>query len=181
MSNQGVEPDVGMPTNSEESEKACPDAEHRGASSIPDEVLHPSIVDTSVTSTNSDISNLPAITKSSEVSKDTNSPETSPSTETLESKKTSGGLEENERKESIPEEGLKVFSANENPVSGSEATAEATLPPESTFRGNKQSSDIKESDLLAGPMDATGVTNDAFQLDEINQKKDDVQVGLIFL
>lgn len=172
-----------MVTNSEEeSEKACPDAEHPGASTIPDEAPHSSIVDTSVSSTNLHISNLPAITMSSEVSKDT--PETSPSTETFESKKTSGGLEENERTESSPEEGLKVFSTNENPVSGLEATslcaaAEATLLSESTFKGNKQSSDTKESNLLAGPMDATGVTNDVFQLDEINQKKDDVQIQVV--
>jgi hypothetical protein len=168
-----------MATNSKVSEKVCPDAEHPGASSIPDEVLHSSIVDTSVSSINLDISNFPEMTKSSEVSKDTNSPETSPSTETLGSKKISGGLEEIERKESGAEEGFEVPSANENPESGLEAAP--TLLPESTFKGNKQSSDIKESNLLAGPMDATGVENDAFQLDEINLKKDDVEVGLTSL
>jgi hypothetical protein len=164
-----------MPINSEESEKACPDTEHLGASSIPDETLHSPIVDTSVSSTNLDISNVPAITKSSEVSKDT--PETSPSTETFESKNTSGRLQENEKTELRPEEGLKEFLANENPVCSSDATplcetAEATI---STFKGNKQ------SNLLAGPTESTGVTNEAFVLDQINQKEDDIQVGLVSL
>jgi hypothetical protein len=170
-----------MPTNSGESEKACSDTEHPGASSISDKTLHLPIVDTSVSSTNLDISNLPAITKSSEVSKDT--PETSPSTETFESRETSGRRQDNEKRKSNPEEDWKVFFTNENPVSSSDATplcedAEATI---STFKGNKHSSDIKESTLLAGPMDATGVTNDAFEIDAINQKKNDVQVGLISL
>jgi hypothetical protein len=170
-----------MPVNSEESEKACPDTEHPGAAIIPDETVHSPIVDTSVSSTNLDISNLPAITKSSEVSKDT--PETSPSTETFESKNTSEILQENEKRKSSSEEGLKIVLISENPVSSSDATplgetAEATT---STFKGNKQSSDIKESNLFAGPMDTTGVRNDAFELDEINQTKDDVQVGLISL
>jgi hypothetical protein len=104
-----------MPTNSEDSEKASPHAEHPGVSSIPDEALHSPIVDTSVSSTNSDISNLAEITKPSDVSKDT--AETSPSTDTFDSNKTSGRLQENEKTELSSDEGLKAFLTNENPVS----------------------------------------------------------------
>ncbi|XP_023717932.1 uncharacterized protein LOC111870131 isoform X1 [Cryptotermes secundus] len=153
-----------MPTNSGESERACSNTEHPGdpgASSISDETA---------SSTNWDISNLPEITKPPEVSRD--APETSPFTETFE---TSGRLEENEKAESSPEEGLKVFLTNEYPVYSPDAAplcaaAEATI---CTSKGNKQ------SNLLAGPMDATGAKNGAFQLDEAKQQKDDVQIQVV--
>jgi hypothetical protein len=141
-----------------------------------------------VSSNSLDISNLPASTKSSEVSTHTNSPETSPSIETYESKKTSGGLQESEKRHSSPEEGLKVFSTDKNPVSGSDAaplceTAETKVLSDSNFKGSKQSSDGEESDLRVptGPTNVGDVTNEAFQLDETDQTKHDVQVGLITL
>jgi hypothetical protein len=133
-------------------------------------------------------SNLPASTKSSEVSKDTNSPETSPSIETSERKKVSGGLQENEKRHSSPEEGLSVFSTEDNPVLGSDAiplceTAETRGLSESTSKGSKQLSDGGQSDLraLAGPMAIASVTNDTFELDETKQTERDVQVGLFTL
>jgi hypothetical protein len=122
------------------------------------------------------------------VSAHTSSPETSPSIETSESKKTSGGLQENVNRHSSPEEGLKVFFSDENPVSGSDATppcetAETKALSKSNLKGNKQSSDGEESDisLPTGLTNFGDVTNEAFQLDETGQTKHDVQVGLITL
>jgi hypothetical protein len=174
-----------MPTNTEESGKACPDTQDLHPSSIPDENLDSPIVDISVSSTNSDISKFPANTKSFEVSADINSPETSPSTDPSGSKETSGGLQESEKTQPSTKGDLKVFSTKENSVSCSDATPlceadEATVLSQSALKENKQLSDTKESNQLEVPSDV-GVTNDAFALDEITEEKHDVQVGLISL
>jgi hypothetical protein len=168
-----------MPTNSEESVKASP-----GPSSIPEEAVGSPIIDTPVSSISLDTPDLSASTTSSEVSKHTKALRNSSSVETFQSKETSGGPQENERTQSSPEEGLKMFSTDKDPVSSSHAEllceiAEEKVLSESASEGNKQSSDVEESDLLAGPTHPTGLTNDALQLGEINEKERGVQVGLI--
>jgi hypothetical protein len=172
-----------MFTNSEESGKVSSAKETQDSPSTIDEVLDSPIIDISAPSSNSNVSELPQIIKTSDVSRNVNSPETSPFTGKFESKATPEGLQEDEKVKSSSEKDLKVFSTNDNSASNSDTTAsyetvETTALSEPTFRGNKQLSATTELKQLAVPSDVTGFTNDAFEL-EVFQKKDDTQVCLI--
>jgi len=131
-----------------------------------------------VQSTNPDVSELPASTRPTEV------PRNVDSSESFGSKGTSEGLQEGDKTESKTEEELKVFHTDENSVTNSDKaplyeTVEATVSSRSPFKRNRQPQDATQSDHPTASSDiATGVTNKAFETDEIS-RKEDVQVGLI--
>jgi hypothetical protein len=162
-----------MITNSEEFGKITPDEGRDSPSS-----------DTSVPSTDGDISEPPVITETSEVSGNVNSPETLPSTKKFESKAFAKELQELEKAKSHTGEDLAVFSSSEISVCKSDTTvvckeAEGTKSPESSFKRKQQPRDTKRQNELAISSDDLGVINSAFEPDETSQKKNDVQVGVM--
>jgi hypothetical protein len=162
-----------MITNSEEFGKITPDEGRDSPSS-----------DTSVPSTDGDISELPVVTETSEVSRNVNSPETLPSTKKFESKASAKELQEFEKAKSHTGEDLTVFSSSEISVCESDTTAvckaaEGTKSPESSFKRKQQPSVTKQTNELAISSDELTVINCACEPDETSQKKDDVQVGVM--
>lgn len=146
----------------------------------PDEVSDSPSSDASAPSTNADISELPTITETSELSRNVNSTETLPTTEMSASKAPTKELQKHEKAKSHTEEDLKVFSSNEISVYKSDTAAmpnvaDGTKSQESSYR-RKQPSNTKVPNQLAVSSDAMGVTNSAFEPEETSQTRDDVQI-----
>jgi hypothetical protein len=158
-----------MSTHPEETAKVSSDKETTDSSSTPGEV--------SVTTVNSNVAELPAITKTSEVSTNVNSPETSVGKS--QSKTAPEGLKGNEKIKSSTQKGLKVFPTNTNSDAiASHETVEATELSDCTLKGNKVTTGTAESKEVAAPSGVVVFTNNAFE-PEVSQKEDDIQVGLI--
>ena len=160
-----------MITNSEEFGKITPDEGRDSPSS-----------DTSVPSTDGNISELPVITETSEVSRNVNSPETLPSTKKFESKASAKELQELEKAKSHTGEDLTVFSSSEISVCISDTTAvcngaEGTKSSESSFKRKQQPSDTKQPNEMAISSDDLVFINSAFEPDETSQKY--AQVGVM--
>jgi len=159
-----------MLTNSEEFGKISPDEVRDSPSS-----------DTSAQSTDADISELPTITETSEVSVNVNSSETLPSTGKFEPKALAEEHQEDERAKSHTGEDLTVFSSSEISMCKSDTTAvseeaEGAKSPESSFERTTKSSDTKQPNELAVSSDDLDVINSAFGPDETSQKNDDFQI-----
>ena len=164
---------LGMLANSEEFGKITPDEFRDSPSS-----------DTSVPSTDADISELLTITETSEVFINVNSPETLPLTNKFESKAVAKEHQEHEKAKSHTGEDLTVFSSSEISMCKSDTTAvskaaEGTKSLESSFKRKQQPSDTKQPNELAVSSDDLSVINSAFEPDETSQKNDNVQVGVM--
>jgi hypothetical protein len=164
-----------MSTHPEETAKVSSDKETTDSSSTPGEV--------SVTTVNSNVAELPAIIKTSEVSTNVNSPETATSVGKSQSKTAPEGLQGNEKIKSSTQKGLKVFPTNRNSASNSDAiasqeTVEETELSDCTPKGNKVTTGTADSKQAAAPTGVMVFTNNAFE-PEVSQKEDNIQVGLI--
>jgi len=164
---------LGMLANSEEFGKITPDEFRDSPSS-----------NTSVPSTDADISELLTITETSEVSININSPETLPPTKKFESKAVAKEHQEHEKAKSHAAEDLTVLSSSEISMCKSDTTAvskaaERTKSLESSFKRKRQPSDTEQPNELAVSSDDLGVLNSAFEPDETSQKNDNVQVGVM--
>ena len=160
---------LGMLTDSEGSEEALPSGETQ------DKVSNSPSGDTSVPSTNTDISEVPTIIETSQLSKNVNSPETLPPRQTSESEELSEALPKYENTKPHTEKDLETFSTSDISVYKSDTTtlfkaAGAKESPDSSCKRKRQTSDVKEPEV-------TGVINEAF---ELLQSTDDVQVGHVF-